>query len=67
MRVRDLTIDAFAGMPVTGALKAAEKFKFKGTQALIATDIIDEIRQRLRFMDEVGLGYLSLDRSAKTL
>ncbi len=67
VRVRDLTIDAFAGMPVTGALKAAKKFKFKGTQALIATDIIDEIRQRLRFMDEVGLGYLSLDRSAKTL
>ena len=67
VRVRDMTIDAFAALPVSGARAAAEKFKFKGTQALIATDIIDEIRQRLTFMEEVGLGYLALDRSAKTL
>ncbi len=67
VRVRNLTIDAFAALPVSGARAAAEKFKFKGTQALIATDIIDEIRQRLTFMEEVGLGYLALDRSAKTL
>ena len=67
VRVRNLTIDAFAALPVSGARAAAEKFKFKGTQALIAADIIDEIRQRLTFMEEVGLGYLALDRSAKTL
>ena len=67
VRVRDLTIDSFARLPVSGARAAATKFKFKGTQALIATDILDEIRQRLTFMEEVGLGYLALDRSAKTL
>ena len=52
---------------MTGALAAAGKLKFKGTQELIARDILEEIRQRLTFMNEVGLGYLSLDRSAKTL
>ncbi len=67
VRVRDLTIDSFARLPVSGARTAAGKFKFKGTQAVIATDILDEIRQRLTFMEEVGLGYLALDRSAKTL
>ena len=34
---------------------------------VISRDILIEIDQRLRFMDEVGLGYLQLDRSAKTL
>ncbi|TAE78040.1 MAG: excinuclease ABC subunit A [Verrucomicrobia bacterium] len=34
---------------------------------LIARDILPEIRQRLRFLSEVGLGYLQLDRSARTL
>ena len=67
VRVRNMTIDSFARLPVSGARGAAEKFKFKGTQAIIATDILDEIRQRLTFMEEVGLGYLALDRSAKTL
>ena len=57
----------FARLPVTGALAAAGKLRFKGTQELIARDILEEIRQRLTFMNEVGLGYLSLDRSAKTL
>ena len=42
-------------------------FTFTGSQELIARDILTEIRQRLRFLDEVGLGYLQLDRSATTL
>ncbi len=67
VRVRDLTIDRLARLPVSGALAAAAKFKFKGTQETIARDILDEIHQRLTFMQEVGLGYLSLDRSAQTL
>ncbi len=67
VKVKDITIDALARLPVTDALGVMGKFKFKGSQEIIATDILDEIRQRLKFMQEVGLGYLSLDRSAKTL
>jgi excinuclease ABC subunit A len=36
-------------------------------QSLIARDILPEIRQRLAFLQEVGLGYLQLDRSGNTL
>ncbi len=43
------------------------KFKFEGTEAIIARDIVKEIEQRLKFMQEVGLGYLQLNRSADTL
>ncbi|MDP1604761.1 MAG: excinuclease ABC subunit UvrA, partial [Legionella sp.] len=36
-------------------------------EAAIARDIVSEIRSRLSFLDEVGLGYLALDRAAPTL
>ena len=43
------------------------KLRFRGNQKTVADDLVPEISQRLRFMDNVGLGYLSLGRSAKTL
>ncbi|MFM7180976.1 MAG: excinuclease ABC subunit UvrA [Verrucomicrobiales bacterium] len=52
---------------VTAARGILEGFHFDGREALIARDILPEILQRLRFMEEVGLGYLQLDRSATTL
>ena len=44
-----------------GALKLDER------GALITQDIVPQIRERLRFLDHVGLGYLSLDRPTDTL
>ncbi len=45
-----------------------QKIKFTASRdALIARDILPEIRQRLAFLQEVGLGYLQLDRSGNTL
>ena len=41
--------------------------KFKGREAVIARDILPEIRERLKFLDEVGLGYLQLGRGVTTL
>jgi excinuclease ABC subunit A len=41
--------------------------RLEGRAAEIARDIVAELRSRLRFLDEVGLGYLALDRSAPTL
>jgi len=43
------------------------KLRLGGREAFIARDIIDELRSRLLFLKEVGLSYLSLDRSAPTL
>ena len=44
-----------------------ESLKFSGANRPIAADIVTEIKQRLLFMQQVGLEYLTLDRSAKTL
>ncbi|MFN2541216.1 MAG: excinuclease ABC subunit A, partial [Chthoniobacterales bacterium] len=49
------------------AARKIDKLKFTGTQQTIAADLIPEIQQRLRFMEQVGLGYLQLGRSAKSL
>ncbi|MEM9280673.1 MAG: excinuclease ABC subunit UvrA [Verrucomicrobiota bacterium] len=54
-------------LSVKEARRVVEGLKLKGQAALIARDILPEISQRLRFMEEVGLGYLQLDRSATTL
>lgn len=67
VRLQGLSVDGFSRLPVRGAVAALDKLRFKGNQAIIAGDVIAEIKQRLTFMDEVGLGYLALDRSAKTL
>jgi excinuclease ABC subunit A len=44
-----------------------DKLRFRGNQKTVADDLVPEISQRLRFMKNVGLGYLALGRSAKTL
>jgi excinuclease ABC subunit A len=67
VRVQGFTIDQFTNLSAAQAEQAIAKLKFKGTQATIAADLIPEIQQRLRFMENVGLGYLALGRSAKTL
>ena len=67
MRVQGHTIDQFTGLSAAEALRKIDKLRFRGTQQTIAADLIPEIQQRLRFMENVGLGYLALGRSAKTL
>jgi len=61
------TIDAFSALDVEAALAFVRKIKFTGRAAEIARDIIPEIRERLHFLNEVGLGYLQLGRSVPTL
>ena len=61
------TIEAFSQMPVQTARGVFERVRFKGRAGLIARDILPEIRERLRFLCEVGLGYLQLGRGVPTL
>jgi len=61
------TIDAFTDLPVDTAYELFRKIKFTGRDALIARDILPEIRERLKFLSEVGLGYLQLGRGVTTL
>ena len=61
------TIEAFGQMPVEAADSLFRKTSFKGRAAAIARDILPEIRERLKFLREVGLGYLQLGRGVPTL
>ena len=67
VKVHDRPIYELTGLPVSEARAEVAKFKFTGREATIARDILTEIDQRLRFMESVGLGYLSMDRAATTL
>ena len=67
VRVQNMTIDNFTALSASAAAKKIGGLKFTGKQKTIASELIPEIVQRLRFMNNVGLGYLSLGRSAKTL
>lgn len=54
-------------LTVTESLNYYENLALKGAQAEIGDKILKEIGQRLRFLADVGLGYLNLNRSADTL
>ena len=64
---RDKSIAELARMPVSDAHTFFTGLVLRGRDADIARDILSEIRGRLQFMQEVGLGYLALDRAAPTL
>ena len=67
VKVNGMSIADFTRLPVTRALEAARKIQLAGREAIIAGRIVHEIIERLQFLDAVGLGYISLDRSAATL
>jgi excinuclease ABC subunit A len=61
------TIEAFGQMTVEAADRLFHQIRFKARAAAIARDILPEIRERLKFLREVGLGYLQLGRGVPTL
>jgi excinuclease ABC subunit A len=67
VRLQNHTIDNFTALSAGEALQLIGKLRFRGNQKTVADDLVPEISQRLRFMQNVGLGYLALGRSAKTL
>ena len=60
-------ITELARMSVTDIRQWFEGLELIGRDAEIARDLVPEIRSRLEFLEEVGLGYLTLDRGAPTL
>ena len=67
VRVNGMSIADFTELPIARALDAARKIKLTGREQTIAGRIAHEITERLEFLHNVGLGYLSLGRSAATL
>lgn len=64
---RGVNISEMTKMSIEEALKYFESLKLNEHEELIARQILKEIRQRLRFMNNVGLDYLSIDRITGTL
>jgi len=67
VKVSGMSIADFTGLPISRALGAANRIKLTGRDETIAGRILQEIVERLEFLSAVGLGYLSLGRSAASL
>jgi excinuclease ABC subunit A len=65
--VGGVAIHQFTGLSVKRALEWLAAVQLTETERHIARLIIREIEERLRFLDNVGIGYLSMDRAAATL
>ncbi|MBM4058010.1 MAG: excinuclease ABC subunit A, partial [Planctomycetes bacterium] len=63
----ELALDRLCALPIAAARQFLADVRLDATQTLIATELLKEIRGRLGFLDQVGLGYLALDRRAPTL
>ncbi len=61
------SIAEFGAMPIEGLFAFLSKLLLKGREAEIAKDLLAELNSRLDFLQQVGLNYLTLDRSAPTL
>jgi excinuclease ABC subunit A len=61
------SIAELSALPVEQALSFFDTLRLQGREAEIARDLQTEAKSRLAFLSDVGLGYLSLDRSAPTL
>jgi excinuclease ABC subunit A len=67
VRVSGMTIYALSALPLKQALAFFRQVKLVGHKQAIAEKIVQEIASRLTFLNNVGLEYLSLERSAETL
>jgi excinuclease ABC subunit A len=67
VRVKGRSIAEFTALSVARALPLVKRWRLADRERQIAARIVEEIRNRLEFLDAVGLDYLSLDRSAATL
>ncbi|HEX4802904.1 MAG TPA: excinuclease ABC subunit UvrA, partial [Myxococcaceae bacterium] len=67
VKVHGKTLVELSQLTIAEALQFLEKLPLSATEAKIATELLKEIRSRLGFLVDVGLSYLTLDRSAATL
>jgi excinuclease ABC subunit A len=65
--VGDLAINDVTSMSVKQSLEFFNALELRGSRRKIAEEILKEIRERLGFLEDVGLDYLTLDRSSGTL
>ncbi len=64
---RETSISALTRLSVSEFARRSAGFALRGRELAIARDLLAEIEARIRFLEDVGLGYLALDRAAPTL
>ncbi|HTC95116.1 MAG TPA: excinuclease ABC subunit UvrA, partial [Terriglobales bacterium] len=67
VKINKMSIADFAALSVTRAIEAISALTLNEREKAIAGRVVREVRERLEFLHAVGLGYISLDRSAATL
>ena len=67
VRFRDMTIDGICRMPLGGLAKTFKKWKLDSREKKIAGELVREIGGRVDFLNDVGLEYLTLNRTAASL
>lgn len=67
VKVKGRNISEYVNLPISEALDVFESLELTDREAIIAERILREIQERLRFLSGVGVGYLTLGRSAATL
>ncbi|MEZ5950496.1 MAG: excinuclease ABC subunit UvrA [Planctomycetaceae bacterium] len=67
VRFQELTLPQLCNLPLVDALEALQGLKLDAAQQRIAGDLVSEATHRLKFLVDVGLDYLSLDRGMPTL
>ena len=65
--VKGKTIADYVTLPISEALVLFDALELHDREAIIGARVLKEIRDRLRFLNDVGVGYLTLARSAATL
>jgi excinuclease ABC subunit A len=67
VKVKARSIADYVNLPISEALQVCDGLYLTDRETIIAERILREIQERLRFLNDVGVGYLTLGRSAATL
>ncbi len=67
VKINKMSIADFVALSVTRAIEAMSALQLSERENAIAGRVVREVRERLEFLHAVGLGYISLERSAATL
>ena len=67
VKVKGISIADFTGMSIARALPLVKDWKFTDRELKVIARVVEEVENRMRFLSDVGLDYLSLDRSSATL
>ena len=67
VRVKDRRLSEYVNLPIAEVKRVFDELELSNRETLVADRVLREIRERLRFLTNVGVGYLTLSRGATTL